>query len=290
MLSFSGWELYGNLCITARLQGTSMLLNLFAGALINAATGIATSVNNMTSQLAYNVITAFRPQIIKNYSIGNKLEFETQINNAMKFSAIAIIALTIPVYLDADYLFRLWLKDVPDYTVTFCKITMLSKCIVVVYNALMIGVQATGEVKRINCIAGTIYLIELCLSYLFLRVGMSPAMVYWVQCGGSIVILFSTLGILKILIRSFSLFTVFINILKIALIAAITAILASLTYNSIINHKPLFRLLIICIVTFIFIGTFSYYLLLNYYQRQELGEIVSRKLHALSTCAFRYKS
>ena len=39
MLSFSGWDLYGNMSTVARTQGINMLLNMFFGPLLNAASG-----------------------------------------------------------------------------------------------------------------------------------------------------------------------------------------------------------------------------------------------------------
>lgn len=39
MLSFTGWDLYGNGCVVLRQQGTNILLNQFFGVLVNAAGG-----------------------------------------------------------------------------------------------------------------------------------------------------------------------------------------------------------------------------------------------------------
>ena len=52
MLSFSGWDFYGNMAVTARTQGVSMLLNIFFGPIMNAAAGIATSVQTAAMSFA----------------------------------------------------------------------------------------------------------------------------------------------------------------------------------------------------------------------------------------------
>ncbi len=62
MLSFSGWDLYGNMCVTARTQGIVMLINVFFGVAVNAAASIATTVFSTLSSFASNIIMAFRPQ------------------------------------------------------------------------------------------------------------------------------------------------------------------------------------------------------------------------------------
>ena len=71
MLSFSGWDLFGNMSVSVRQQGTSIILNMFYGPALNAAIGLANSVQNVILSFANNVIMAFRPQIIKQYAEQN---------------------------------------------------------------------------------------------------------------------------------------------------------------------------------------------------------------------------
>ena len=46
MLSFSGWNLWGNMASVAFTQGLNILLNMFFGVTVNAAMGIAQQVNS----------------------------------------------------------------------------------------------------------------------------------------------------------------------------------------------------------------------------------------------------
>ena len=71
LLSFSGWDLYGNACVSARFQGQAFLINMFHGLVYNAASSIATTVYGAIQGLSFNVMQAYRPQIIKQYSICN---------------------------------------------------------------------------------------------------------------------------------------------------------------------------------------------------------------------------
>lgn len=43
LLSFSGWDLYGNMAFSVRQQGANFLLNMFYGVVLNAAYNIATT-------------------------------------------------------------------------------------------------------------------------------------------------------------------------------------------------------------------------------------------------------
>ena len=79
MLSFSGWDLYGNMSVTVKQQGLNMLLNIFWGPLLNSANGVATSVQGAILGFSSNIITAAKPQIIKSYAESNIYRMKTLI-------------------------------------------------------------------------------------------------------------------------------------------------------------------------------------------------------------------
>ncbi|MCS2515828.1 hypothetical protein NXW37_18920 [Bacteroides thetaiotaomicron] len=70
MFTFSGWDLYGNASVLARTQGVNILLNMFFGAVLNAASGIASQIQTAVMSFAGSVLSAVRPQMIKSYAVG----------------------------------------------------------------------------------------------------------------------------------------------------------------------------------------------------------------------------
>lgn len=78
IISYSGWNLFGNIAGMIKNQGISILLNLHYGAIINAARGIASQVNSTVSSFAQNFSTELRLQIIK---ICSEQKNETIITN-----------------------------------------------------------------------------------------------------------------------------------------------------------------------------------------------------------------
>ena len=109
LLSFSGWDLYGNACVIARQQGTNFLINIFYGVVFNAASGIATTVQGTISGLAFNIILAFRPQIIKQYAKGNVEDMSKLVGNAVCFTTILFGCMSIPLILETHYIMKAWL-------------------------------------------------------------------------------------------------------------------------------------------------------------------------------------
>lgn len=70
MLVYSGWNLYGALCLTTRQQGTNFLINIFFGVVFNAASSVATTIQGVVKGFTYSSTFAFRPPIIKAYAQG----------------------------------------------------------------------------------------------------------------------------------------------------------------------------------------------------------------------------
>ena len=69
MLSFAGWNLWGNCAGVAFTQGINLLLNMFFGPVVNAARGIAVQVQSAVQQFSLNFQTAVNPQITKSYAV-----------------------------------------------------------------------------------------------------------------------------------------------------------------------------------------------------------------------------
>ena len=72
MSSFAGWNFIGCTAGLLKDQGVNILLNLFIGPAINAARGIATTVNNVLASFSNNFMVALNPQITKSYAAGDR--------------------------------------------------------------------------------------------------------------------------------------------------------------------------------------------------------------------------
>src|SRR5690606_8853567 len=96
LMSYSGWNLFGNIALVARGQGSNILLNIFFGPVANASYTLTVMVQGIISTFVSNFQVAVKPQIIKNYSKGN---YEASLNlmyKSAKFSFFAMFILTLP--------------------------------------------------------------------------------------------------------------------------------------------------------------------------------------------------
>lgn len=176
--SFSGWDILGHLGFSARQQGSNIILNHFFGATINAATGLATTVQGVVSQFSSNIITAARPQIIKNYSSGNLLVFRQLIVNITTLSLIMILLVTVPLMINIHNVLSLWLVTIPEYCQPFTQCCLIGGIISSISIVFLAGIHAVGNVKFSSIGRNVVYITSLFIVYLMLKYGFSPVSAY----------------------------------------------------------------------------------------------------------------
>ena len=180
MLTFSGWDSLGNISAVINNHGLSILLNLFFGTAINASRGLAATVSSTISTFVSGFITAAEPQLAKFYAKGEMKRFESLIFNVSQYTLFMLAIIAVPVMLELDYVLKLWLGEVPDYTSIFIKITVIATFIQ--YSNLMVlkGIVAIGKVKQITFMTTPMYFLHLPLVWGALKIGWDPTAVYWV--------------------------------------------------------------------------------------------------------------
>ncbi len=174
LLSFSAWDLFGNLSVVARTQGVNVLQNLFFGPAVNAAAGVAGQVQGAVSGFAENFLNAVRPQIVKYYACGEIAEMQTLICRSGKFSFFLMFFISLPLILECEFVLNLWLKNVPDYAVAFVQLTLVNQLVSIAFRTMMFSIHATGRIRAMSLINGATYLLVLPLSWILLRNGFSP--------------------------------------------------------------------------------------------------------------------
>lgn len=181
MMSFSLWDLYGNGAVMARTQGVNMLLNMFFSVATNAASAVATSVQNAVMSFATNIIAAFRPQIVKNYAGDNWERMSTLINKAAIYTAILLLLFSIPLWVEMEYVLKIWLKSPPENALPFCRLVLFFNFFANFSTILVSGIHATGKIVRTSFINGTLYLLVIPFSYVAFKEGAGPNIAYCIN-------------------------------------------------------------------------------------------------------------
>lgn len=197
LLSYSGWNLFGNIAAVARGQGSNILLNLFFGPIANAAYSLTTTVQGVIGNFVSNFQVALNPQIIKNYAKGDFNESLDLMFKSSKFSFFAMFIIVVPIYLNMDFILTLWLKKVPSYTIAFLHLALIYSLIETISNPLMVGLQATGKIKAYQATVGTIIFLNFPIVWAVLKLTHIPEYTYLVFCVISVISLAFRLFFLK---------------------------------------------------------------------------------------------
>lgn len=200
MSGFAGWNLFGVIAGISYNQGVNILLNIFFGPTVNAARGIAFQVQGALNRFVSNFQVAVNPSITKSYAQENLESSFKLVFGASKFSYFLLLLLSMPILFDAELILSLWLKEVPDYTVTFTQLVIIDILIGSVSGAIQNLVQATGKIRRYQIVVSGILLLNLPFSYLFLKLGYGPEFTMFISILFSIVALLARLIIVNQLI------------------------------------------------------------------------------------------
>lgn len=169
MLKFSGFDLYGNMCVIANKQSMPIIQNVFFGVVVNAAASIATTISGILSGLSASISTAFTPQITKNYAVGNYSQMMLTMRRSNIFTIIAFWLLCIPFFIETKSVLFLWLGQVPEYSVEFFRLIVITALLTIINDVNIRAIHATGNIKNISYISGSVYILIPAISYLVLR-------------------------------------------------------------------------------------------------------------------------
>lgn len=179
MLQFSGWTAFGQLIFTINGQGISILLNLFYNTVLNAARGLSNTVLGVITQFITGFMVAAQPQLVKYYGKGDMDRFNKLIFNVTQYSLFLVAIIGVPVIMEIDYVLGLWLGDnVPPYTSTFIRITMICNLVYKGNQMVENGIIAIGKVKALNTMSIPLYLLTLPLFYFALKTNMNLGVSY----------------------------------------------------------------------------------------------------------------
>ena len=168
MLGLAFWNTSDNLAYMGYTQGTTLLINLFFGTVMNAAAGLATHAAGILDRFRINFQVAMNPQITKYYAQEDYKEMHKLIFRSAKFSCFILLFLAVPFFYEAHILLRLWLGSVPEHTVLFMRLDLCIPILMSLMEPLKTAALATGKVKNYQLtVNGILMMIPLVLYVLY---------------------------------------------------------------------------------------------------------------------------
>lgn len=184
LLSFSGWNVLANLSETLKLQGYIILLNLFFQPFVVAAQTIGNQVAGAMMQFIGNFRNAINPQVIKLYAAGEYEESKRLTLSTTIFVFDLVLLLGLPTIFVMEPIMKLWLVDVPPYTVVFTQYIVVQRILSTFDASFYIPMMAAGKIKTNSVISSCFGPGLFVLLYVLFRLGFD---VMWLQYTGVIV-------------------------------------------------------------------------------------------------------
>ena len=228
MFSFSAWDIVGSVAVLGQMQGVNIIINLFCGTIVNAAYGIANTVNNIINTFAANIVTAASPQIVKSYAQKHLDEMFSLVINSAKMSSYLLLIIGIPVFVEIEFLLKIWLGEYPSYAPLFLRIILVQSWVKTLGEPTVRALHAIGNIKLLNIVVGVILLLILPITYFLLRFGYPPG----IALGANIILWAVAIPMRLMLLRRYCGFPTMAYIKEVVVLGLVIAASSVVTFFS----------------------------------------------------------
>jgi O-antigen/teichoic acid export membrane protein len=175
---FAGWSLMGSASSMLVNYGTTIVLNVFFGTVINAAQGVAIQINGQLNVFATTLIKALNPMIDKSEGAGDRALMLKATMMGSKVSFFLLMILYIPFFLELPFIFKLWLKNVPNYAIIFCRLLLIKGLIEQLFIPLTSAISAQGNIKAYQIWSSVLLYFPLTISFILFKFNYPPYSMY----------------------------------------------------------------------------------------------------------------
>ena len=228
IFSFTGWTLFGNFTNVIRNQAVTILLNQLFSPLVVAARSIALNVSGCVNIFANNFNVGLYPSIIKQYAAGERKQMFQLLFSGSKICFFLMWLLTLPMFLEMDFILDLWLEQLPEGAVLFSRLSLIESLIMAVSLPLTTAARAPGKMMMYELTLGIIQLLIFPASWFVLFCGGAASSVFIIAIAANLIMFIVRLFLLHRLIMLPVWKFIYSVIMPILLIIAFSAVPVSI--------------------------------------------------------------
>ena len=181
MTGFAGWNLLSSSVNMISAYGQGIVLNVFFGTILNAAQGISSQINGQLQVLASNMLKALNPILGKSAGANNNELLKKTILMGAKYATLLYMLVAIPVFIQAPYILKLWLADVPEWAIIFVRFQLVKGFIDFQFSTIPGAVSAKGNIKGMTFFATIFNILQLPIIYMLFKFNFPPYYLYIVS-------------------------------------------------------------------------------------------------------------
>jgi O-antigen/teichoic acid export membrane protein len=196
MTGFSGWNLLGTSSSMIANYGQGIVVNMFFGTVVNAAQAVAGQISGQLGVFAATMLKSLYPVIAKSEGAGNRSLMVDATMMGSKISFFLLAFFTIPAFIEMPYLLDVWLKNVPEFAVIFCRLLLIKCLIEYLFYPISYSIAAHGNIKKYEIISSIICCCPLVVSFILFKAGYPPYFLYvsfiiYAICAAGIILYFA---------------------------------------------------------------------------------------------------
>ncbi len=276
MFGFAGWNTILSLSMIFRNQGLAVVLNHFFGTIVNAAYGIANSINGVVSYFSSTIQKSINPQLMQSRGAHDDEKLLGLTFGLSKFSTLCMGIVAIPLIVEMPYILDVWLPTVPEGTVAISRLIIILSLIYQLSSGLMSAIQSTGQVKWYSITMGTMLISTIPIAYGVLKGGAVMESALYVACTIEFLSLWVRLGFVKKFVGISVKEYVGRIILPLTVLFIITGIV--LWCITMAMESSVYRLAIICVVDVAVYCLIAYKYLLSRSERAYIDNLKTKIL------------
>lgn len=169
LLKFTGLQSLGVISGSVQGTGINFLLNIFGGLVVNTARTIAYQVLAAVNILVWNINIGFGPRCVTLWGAGHYDEFYKLmfLQSKICFVINAIMGCMIATF--AVPILKIWLGDIPEYTVEFVQVIFIYAALKSFHDALDLPYKSSGIIKPFQIIITVFNLLSIIVAWILLR-------------------------------------------------------------------------------------------------------------------------
>jgi Na+-driven multidrug efflux pump len=178
MVKFASWSFLGYATSMVAFYGQTIVINMFFGTLVNAAQTIAGQISGQLGVFALTLTKVLNPLIDKSEGAKDRKMVILAVFKGTKISFYLLAFLYVPFLIEMPYILNLWLIDVPEYTIIFCRFLLLRNLVEQLYIPLNSAISAKGNIKKFQIYNSILNLIPMFVTFIFFYLGYAPYYMY----------------------------------------------------------------------------------------------------------------
>jgi O-antigen/teichoic acid export membrane protein len=178
LTSFASWSLLGASSSMISNYGQGIVMNTFFGPIVNTAQGVANQVSGQLGVFAVTMQKALNPAIDKSEGAGDRSGMMRASLMGSKVSFFLLMLFYVPVLIEMPFIFGLWLKEVPGYTIIFCRLLLIRNLVDQLFITLGASIAAVGNIRQFQIYSSLLNFMPLILGFIFFKLGFPPYTLY----------------------------------------------------------------------------------------------------------------